>query len=113
MHEMSLTENVIDILAEEGRKQGFARVRRVWLEVGVFSHVEPEALRFCFDVAARGTLAEGAGLEIVVAPGEGLCRDCAGRTPLTERFGACVHCGGRRVAMTRGAELRVKELEVE
>ena len=44
----------------------------VWLEIGVLSHVAPEALRFCFDAVTRGGLAEGAQLEIVATPGAGV-----------------------------------------
>jgi hydrogenase nickel incorporation protein HypA/HybF len=113
MHEMSLTESVVDILCEEGRRQGFSRVRKVWLEIGALSGVEPEAMEFCFDIVTRGTLAEGANLEIVRTPGQGWCLDCEKPVALTERFGTCPDCGGGRVQMTAGDEMRVKELEVE
>jgi hydrogenase nickel incorporation protein HypA/HybF len=113
MHEMALTESIVEILAEEGRKQGFARVRVVRLEVGAMAHVEPEALRFCFDAVSRGTLAEGATLDIIRLKGEGWCLDCGKTVPLDERFGPCPDCGGRHVQMTSGDELRIQELEVD
>ena len=113
MHEMALTESVVEILAEEGRRQGFSRVKKVWLEIGALSGVEPEAMIFCFDVVTRGTLAEGAALEIVRTPGQGWCIDCEKNVALAERFGPCPECGGHRVQMTTGDEMRVKELEVE
>jgi len=113
MHEMSLTEGVVDILVEEGRRQKFSRVKTVWLEIGALSGVEPQAMEFCFDVVARGTVAEGAKLEIVRPPGEGYCLDCETKVALAERFGACPDCGQHHVQMTGGDEMRVKELEVE
>ncbi len=113
MHEMSLTEGAVEILVEEARKQGFARVKTVWLEIGALSGVEPEAMTFCFDVVARGTLAEGATLEIVRTPGQGYCLDCEKTVALAERFGQCPECGNYHVQMTGGDEMRVKELEVE
>lgn len=113
MHEMALTESVVEIVSEEARRQGFDRVRVVRLEIGAFAHVEPAALRFCFEAIARGTAAEGAALDIIRAPGEGWCQDCATTVPLAERFGPCPACGGRHVRMTSGDELRIKELEVE
>ena len=112
MHEMSLTESVVDILREEATRQGFSRVRTVWLEIGVLSGVEPEAMEFCFDVVTRGTLAEGAQLEIVRMPGRGWCPNCEKTVALAERFGTCPECGGYRVRMTGGDEMRVRELEV-
>ena len=54
-----------------------------------------------------------ARLDIETKPGVGWCFDCEKSTPLTERFGACALCGGRRVEMTGGDEMRVKEMEVE
>ncbi|HUO54449.1 MAG TPA: hydrogenase maturation nickel metallochaperone HypA [Rhodoblastus sp.] len=113
MHEMSLTESVVEILCEEANRQGFSRVKRVWLEIGALSGVEPEAMEFCFDVVTRGTLAEGAQLEIIRTPGQGWCLDCEKDVALSERFGTCPDCGGGRVQMTAGDEMRVKELEVE
>ncbi len=113
MHEMSLTESVVEILAEEGRRQGFSRVKKVWLEIGVLSGVEPEAMIFCFDVVTRGTLAEGAELAIVRTPGQGWCLACEKNVPLADRYGPCPECGGHGVQMTAGDEMRVKELEVE
>lgn len=113
MHEMSLTESVVEILCEEGRKQGFSRVKKVWLDIGVLSGVEARSMEFCFDVVTRGTLAEGAILEIIATPGEGYCLDCEKTVPLTEKFGDCPECGGRKVQMTGGDELKVKQMEVE
>jgi len=113
MHEMALTESIVEIVSDEARKQGFCRVRIVRLQVGALAHVEPEALLFCFDAVSRGTVAEGATLQIVRLPGEGWCLDCGRTVPLEERFGDCPECGGRHVQMTSGDELRIEELEVE
>jgi hydrogenase nickel incorporation protein HypA/HybF len=113
MHEMALTESMVEILAEEARRQGFRRVRVVRLEVGAMAHVDPEALRFCFDAVARGTVAESATLDIIRLKGEGWCLDCGKTVALDERFGSCPDCGGRHVQMTSGGELRILELEVD
>lgn len=113
MHEMSLTEGVVEILIEESRKQGFSRVKVVRLEIGAIGGVDPLAMEFCFDAVTRGTLAEGAKLEIIRTPGQGWCLDCGKTVELTERFGACPECGAYHVQMTGGDEMRVKELEVE
>lgn len=113
MHEMALTESIVDIVCEEARKGGFGKVRVVRLQVGAMAQVEPEALRFCFDAVSRGTVAEGAALDIERRPGEGWCFDCAKTVAMEERFSACPECGARHVQMTSGDELRVQELEVD
>ena len=113
MHEMSLMESVLEIVEDEARKAGATRVRTVRLAIGALGHVEPEALRFAFDVVVRGSVAAEAALEIEIVPGAGWCLDCAETVPLAERFGACPECGNHRVQMTSGDDMRVAELEVE
>lgn len=113
MHEMSLAENVLQIIEQEGREQGFTRVRTVWLEIGQLASVEPCAMRFCFDAVMAGGIAEGAQLEIIEIAGQGRCAQCDIDVPLAALYEACPHCGGYQVRVTGGDAMRVKELEVE
>ncbi len=112
MHEMSLCENVLQVLEDHARSQGFAQVKTVWLEIGELSGVEVEAMRFCFDAVVRDTLADGARLEIIAIPGRAWCLDCAKEVAVSQRFDVCPHCGGYHLQVTGGEEMRIKELEV-
>lgn len=113
MHEMALTEGILDLVEDEAKTAGFKSVKVVRLEVGSLSHVSVEALRFCFDSVTQGSIAEGAVLDIVTIDGAGWCLDCSQTVALAERFGACPLCGNYHVQMTAGDDLRLKELEVE
>lgn len=112
MHEMSLAEGVLQLIEDAALKQGFSRVTAVWLEIGQLAGVEPEAMRFCFDAVTRGSVAEGAQLEILATPGSGWCTQCSASVALSEALGACPQCGAYQVRVTGGTEMRVKELEV-
>ena len=112
MHEMSLAEGVLQLIEDAARKDHFAKVTRVWLEIGQLSAVEPEAMLFCFEAVTRGSVAQGARLEIIAAPGTGWCPACAKTVPMAEVIGECPHCGGYPLRVTGGTEMRVKELEV-
>lgn len=113
MHEMSLAENVLQIIQESARSQNFQCVRRVVLEIGKLSAVEPDAMRFCFDSVMRGTLAEGAELQIIETPGAGLCLACGESVAMQEQYGLCPCCGSPRLQITAGDRMRVKDLSVE
>ena len=113
MHEMSLAEGVLQIVEDAAREQGFTSVKTVVLEIGRLSSVEPDAMRFCFDAVARGTLAEGAALEVIDLPGEGLCLSCGKTVALAAVYDPCPACGEYPVQPTAGTEMRVKELEVD
>src|SRR6185369_15466639 len=66
MHELSIATSVVETCVAHA---GGARILRVRLEVGQLAAVLPDSLRFCFEVCAHGTPAEGAELEILETPG--------------------------------------------
>jgi hydrogenase nickel incorporation protein HypA/HybF len=113
MHEMSLAENVLQIIEGMARSQDFKRVKTVWLEIGRLSCVEPEALRFAFEAVIDGSVAHGAILEIVEISGQGVCLECSAEATITARHEACPACGSHKVRVTGGDVMRVRELEVE
>lgn len=108
MHELAITEEVVRIV---GERAGARRVRRVVLEIGKLSSVLPDAVRFCFDLCAEGTPAEGAALEILEPPGLGRCRECGGEVALDRPFGRCA-CGSSDLEWVSGDELKIREMEV-
>lgn len=112
MHEMSLCMSLLDLIAAEAEARGFTRVRKVVLEVGALSHVDPQAMHFGFEVSAQGTVAEGASLTWLSVPGQAWCVDCTQTVALAQRGDACPHCGSHKLMITAGEELRLKELEV-
>jgi hydrogenase nickel incorporation protein HypA/HybF len=113
MHEMAICESIRQTIEELATSQSFSRVGCVRLEVGRFSGVEPEALRFGFDAVMRGSIAEGARLEIVDCPAEAWCMQCAATVPVLNRFDPCNRCGSHQLQVTSGEQLRIKDLEVD
>jgi hydrogenase nickel incorporation protein HypA/HybF len=132
MHEMSLAEGVLGVVqdavrrheaslsqGELGARPGAAHrarpcaVRTVRLQIGALAAVECEALRFAFDVVKRGSVAEGAQLDIVQVPGTAWCMTCSRSVPIDERGAPCPECGGWQLQVTAGGEMRVQELEID
>lgn len=113
MHEMSLCEGVLQVLESEAQKQGFSRVKTVWLEIGALSGVEIDAMRFGFDAVTRNSLADGAALEIIQVPGTAWCMQCCKAVNVAQRFDECPECGSYQLQVTDGEQMRIKELEVE
>ena len=113
MHELSLMEGMVEGIQAEALRQGFRRVHQVRLEVGHLAGVEIEALRFAFGPATEGTVLEGAHLEILELPGQGVCQACGQEVEVEARFDLCPVCGEGFVTLTTGTELRVKDLDVD
>lgn len=113
MHEMALAESVLDLIEDCLLREGGQQIKTVRLEIGKLAAVEPEAMRFCFDAVARGTVAEGAVLDIIEHEGRAWCFDCNREVPLAARHDPCTACGGFRLQVAEGVAMRVKELEIE
>lgn len=114
MHEMSLCLETIKLLEGQAEAQGYSKVTAVWLELGMFSCVEPEALRFCFSEAAKGSLVEGAGLHLHQPEGKAWCYDCGETVVVSQAGQACPLCDGYHLRLARqGESLKVKQIEVE
>lgn len=112
MHEMALAEGMLQIIEDAARKNGAAHVTSVRLELGALSHVEAEALRFCFGAVTHGGPAAGARLDIVTTPGLAWCMPCGVRVPLAALGNACPYCGSYQLAVVQGEDMRVREIEI-
>jgi hydrogenase nickel incorporation protein HypA/HybF len=110
MHEMAITQGIIDICETHA---GGRRVLSIDVEIGELSSVVPDAVAFCFEACSQDTLLQGARINFIRIPGRGHCLDCGEDTPLTALFGACQRCGGYQVQIVSGEEMRVREIEVD
>jgi len=113
MHEVSLCESIMDILKEEAARAGAVRVKSVRLLIGELSGAVPDAMRFAFEVVSKGTLADGAALEIVSVPLTARCRGCGAEFAVEGYAFSCEKCGGPDIEIVSGRELMVDEVEME
>lgn len=101
-------ESIVSAVEERTAPELVSCVR---LQIGQLSGVAVHALRFCFDVCARGTRLEGASLEIDEVDGRGRCRQCGAALGMATFLDLCP-CGSADIEVLAGKELRVKEVEV-
>lgn len=113
MHELALCESMLRIIKKEACERSFARVLTVTLELGAFCGVVPDAIEFCFRVLTRGTLADGARIEMIWLPGQAWCMHCGETVTIEERYDCCPQCGSYELHASGGQELRIRDLEVE
>jgi len=113
MHEMSLCQGVLQVIQDHALKDGFSRVKTVWLEIGELAGVEIEAMRFSYDAVMRETLADRSRLEIIELAGSAWCLPCEKNVRVRRRYDGCPDCGSYQLQITGGDEMRIKELEVE
>jgi len=113
MHELALSQNIVDLVVERARREGVRAVSRITIEVGAAAAVESDALRFCFDVVTADTVAKGAELVIETIALQARCRTCAACFEPASLVSPCPRCGAYGSSLERGAELRVKSFDGE
>ncbi len=113
MHELSLAENIVQLIEDAARQQSFIQVKTVWLEIGQLACVEHESLRFFFTAVTRDSIAQHAKLEIIEIEGQGTCDHCHLTVLIDSYYAACPYCGSYAMHINQGTEMRIKELEVE
>lgn len=116
MHEFHLMTQVVKVVGEKLNGTGSARLSAVRLKVSALSHLlthEHSALQMAFELAARGTKAEGAALEIIPVPGSAWCPGCNRETAVAGPDDACPACGGSMIVGPGEREVVVHELVVQ
>ena len=66
-HELSLMADLMHKVESVAREEGATAVTRISVRLGALSHMSPAHFREHWQHAARGTLAEGAAIEIEIA----------------------------------------------
>ena len=109
MHELGIVRNIVAIVGDAAKGR---RVSRVTLDVGKLSGVMTDAILFCFEPVAQGTLLEGATLEIRQIEGRARCTACGSEFTTEALFTPCA-CGSRQLTRLQGEELNIKSMELE
>jgi hydrogenase nickel incorporation protein HypA/HybF len=116
MHEFHLMTQVVKAVENGLRGATQARPVLVRLKIQTSSHLlvqDPSVLQTAFDLAAKGTRAEGAKLDIIPISGEAWCPRCKTEVAARGADGACATCGGPVVAGLAAPEVMVHELVIE
>jgi hydrogenase nickel incorporation protein HypA/HybF len=108
VHELAITESVVDAVSE---RLPDARITCVRLEIGALSGVVADSVRFCFDLVTEGTNLEGARLEITEIAGRCHCLGCSGDFEPDGPIPVCP-CGSVEIAVLSGQEFKIASVQV-
>jgi hydrogenase nickel incorporation protein HypA/HybF len=113
MHELGVTENIVNIaLAKAGEAQA-NKVIKINLVVGELSGFVPDCIQFYFDSLSKDTIAQGAVLHFESVPTQLRCRDCSTTFSPLDTLWTCPECRGQSIEIFKGRELYVESMEVE
>ncbi len=113
MHELAVTQGILDLVLDAARREGGGRVTAIDLVVGELSSIVDDSVQFYWDLIAEDTAAAGAVLRFRRVPLQFECRSCLALfEPRGEEF-SCAHCASNDVRVAAGDELRVESFDLD
>ncbi len=113
MHELSVAENIVDIIHQSVPGEELEDVRIVRMKIGTLSGVVADSLEFCFTAIAAQTPLANARLEIERIPFTVHCSSCQKDFENDIGYVVCPECGGVETSVISGRELQVTEIELD
>lgn len=114
MHELSITQNILEIALDYATRNQAKQIIKIYLQVGEISDLEDEWIQRYFDFVSKDTIAGGARLEISRVPARLQCSQCSFIFPLDKSTWntQCSSCQSKETNLISGREFRVESLEV-
>jgi len=113
MHELSVTESVLEIALRHGRSAQARRITDIYLVIGQLTSLVDDSIQFYWDIIAQDTMAQEARLHFKRVETGLQCLDCNQHYSPGQMDMACVACGSTRVRVVAGDEFFVEAIEIE
>jgi len=113
MHELAVTENIINVVTRHAQQAEAQRVLRIHLVIGELASIVDDCIQFYFDYMSKGTLTEGAQLDFERIPVTLRCGECQHEWAPAAGDWVCPQCTAAKAAVIAGREFLIKHIEVE
>ncbi|MFD3157452.1 hydrogenase maturation nickel metallochaperone HypA [Haloimpatiens sp. FM7330] len=113
MHELAVTQSIINISSEEAVKHNVKTVKEIRIHVGELSGLIPECIQYYFNIASKDTIVEGALLKIKKMPIKIKCNECGHINVIKKGEYSCPKCNSYNIKIIGGNEFFIESLEVE
>ena len=113
MHEMSVTQSLLEIALRHAERADARRITRLNLVIGELATIVDDSIQFYWDIVSQDTIAAGSELHFERVPGILRCLGCEHTFPLNGRDFACPACGERQVVIAGGDDFRLESIEVD
>lgn len=113
MHELLVTQGLLKICLEEGKKHNIKRIKEINIKVGELTDLVPSCISYYFNIVAKDTIAENTKINIERIAVEIKCNKCSYEGKLEKNSYVCPICNGNKYEITKGREFYLDTMEVE
>ena len=113
MHELSIAQNIVEIIQQRIPKSEWKQVAAVRVKIGAVAGIVPDSLKFSFQAITAESALCNAQLITEHIPFRVHCRTCNTTTENEDGFAMCGECESTDIQVLSGTELHVVEIELE
>ena len=113
MHELAITENIIEVVTRHAQQAGAKHVLKIHLVIGELASIVDDCIQFYFDFMSKDTIMSEAILEFERVPITLRCEACEHEWPPTTGDWSCPYCQAAQARVIAGREFTIDHIEVE
>jgi len=113
MHELPVTESVLEIALRHAQAADAKRVNEIHLVIGELASIIDDSVQFYWDIISKDTIADGARLNFRRIQAEMLCYECQTRFSPSPDDYSCPNCGSTHLKIVAGNEFFVEAIDIE
>ena len=95
MHSLAMAQDILKAALSEAKTHEAKHIKAISVKMGDRHFIESDSLQFCLEAAAKGTIAEGAHIDVELLGTTVRCRKCAFVFPVADDLPIWPHCGDR------------------
>lgn len=112
MHELAVTESILDIAQKHAIQAQAARVTDIYIVMGKLSSMVDDSIQFYWDMISQDTMCVGAKLHFNRIPAKLVCLSCGNNYNLDDGLTPCPQCSSTQVKVISGEEFWVDSIEI-
>jgi len=113
MHELSVTENILEIALTHANASSATKVTDIYLVIGQLSSIVDDSVQFYWNYISEDTICSGARLHFTRIPAKFRCMDCEIEFEMPNELTACPNCGSMLNTIISGEEFYIDSIEIE
>lgn len=113
MHELAVTESILEIANRHATAAGATRITDIYITLGRLSSIVDDSVQFYWDIISQATLSEGARLHFQRIPARMHCNDCGVDFEMQDELAPCPECGSINLKLISGDEFWLESIEIE
>jgi hydrogenase nickel incorporation protein HypA/HybF len=110
MHELALAEDALKLVKERREQLGLKKITAIKFGIGAARISHQAEFKELFEMITKGSIFEGAKLEVEILPVKSLCMDC--QTDVDPQLFCldCANCGSTNIRLMSGNQLVVQAI---